>query len=127
MASRSAEVIAEEAATTTDTTEISVHSASGEGTISDHLLVEPEQSSEAGVDETCHGNKAVGVDQVLSDIKVSSHFNEEDLHGPDNVMDTSDDIDLANTPGDDDELLDHNSSIQELISNPLPAGNRATS
>ncbi|XP_065911667.1 uncharacterized protein [Dysidea avara] len=75
------------------------------------------------LDENSKQSKAVGVEQDLSSIKVSSHFDQEDLHGPDNEMDTSYDInsiDLTDTHGNEDTLMDPNSSLQELLSNPSP-------
>lgn len=73
--------------------------------------------------KTCNSSEVVGAAQDFSDVKLSSHFNQEDLHGPDNDMDTSyniDSVDLTDTHGEDDILLDHNSSLQELLSNSSP-------
>ena len=73
--------------------------------------------------ETCDSSEVVGVAQDFSDVKLSSHFNQEDLHGPDNDMDTSyniDSVDLTDTHVEDDILYDHNSSLQELLSNSSP-------
>jgi len=73
--------------------------------------------------ETCVGSEVVGVEQDLTDIKLSSHFNQEDLCGPDNDMDTNYNIysvDLTDTHCNENTLLDPNSSLQELLSNPSP-------